>query len=263
MTRPAAKRLLEFHYECLMGMYFSEYRAVGGGALLFSDLVTDPYYNFYAPEQWAAAGGIPAAVAEQFAERQRTPAVYATPLASADGVPEGGTEWARDAWLVGDVAALDTTANADGVTVEVVGDDRKDVYVETFAAAYSGDDPADPYGELDEGYLRALRRSFATTADGYRKYYLLASAGDSGVGVAVLFTKDDLAGVYGVGTTPAWRHRGVGTALMALMTDISHSDGADWMLLQTEDGSAVQRWYQKLGYQDVFTAAYLTFEPKR
>jgi ribosomal protein S18 acetylase RimI-like enzyme len=244
-------------------MYFSEYRNVSGGALLFSDQVKDPYYNFYAPDERAAPGGIPGPISEEFARRQRTPAVYATPLAPAYDGLAGGTEWARDAWLVGEVAALDASTQADGVTIQVVGDEWRDVYVETFAAAYSGDDPADPYGQLDEGYVRALRGSFAATAEGYRKYYLLASAGDSAVGVAVLFTNGTLAGVYGVGTTPAWRRRSVGTALMASMTDIARRDGADWILLQTEDGSAVQRWYQKLGYQDVFTAAYLTFEPER
>jgi ribosomal protein S18 acetylase RimI-like enzyme len=241
-------------------MYFSEYQGIDGGALLFSELVTDSYYNFYTPDGSVSHRGLAPAVKKEFTRRHRTPAVYLTPLSPRDYATTGGTVWARDAWLVGDVSTLDAAVRPGGVTVAVIGADHKDAYIETFAAAYSGDDPADPYGQLDEGYLKALDGSFSTGVAGYRKYYLLATADGAAVGVAVLFTRGGLAGVYGVGTRPGWRQRGVGTTLMAAMTEMSRRDGAGWIMLQTEEGSAVQRWYRKLGYQDAFTATYLTFD---
>jgi len=46
---PTVRELLVFHYECLQGMCFSEHRQVDGGAVLFSSLIKDPYYNFFSP----------------------------------------------------------------------------------------------------------------------------------------------------------------------------------------------------------------------
>lgn len=59
-----------------------------------------------------------------------------------------------------------------------------------------------------------------------------------------MFTAGALAGVYGVGTVPAHRRAGVGRAMMAHLARVAVADGAAHILLQTEAGPSVQRWYE-------------------
>lgn len=257
---PENRDLLRFHYECLQGMYFSEYHRLDSGVLLFSDLIKDPYYNFFSPE--SAASGIvpPPDVIAEFTRRDRQAAVYLTPLVTW---PDGGSEpevevWARDAWLVGEVESLVRPGTeVPGVDTFLIDSGQREPYMAAFAAAYSGDDPTDPYGQLDPAYTESLSRSFDVTVPGYRKYYLMAVQDETPVGVAAMFTAGPLAGVYGVGTIPSHRKRGIGEAIMGHLARIAADDGVTHIMLQTEAGSRVQRWYEKLGYQERFTAPYV------
>lgn len=256
---PTTGELLEFHFECLQGMYFSEYRRTAAGALLFSSDITDPYYNFYAPNIVTDGLEVPPEHLAEFTDRGRAPAVYAAPeVGGTVQVPEGAEVWARDAWLIGDAVRLaERTAGPGKSELSLVGIDRRDEYVATFATAYSGDAPDDPYGELDPAYRQSLHRSFEVSSGTYEKHYLLASQGGVPLGVACMFVKGGLAGVYGVGTVPGHRRAGIGTAMMAFLAKLAVERGARTMLLQTEAGSPVQRWYEQQGYRHVFTAPYL------
>lgn len=260
ISSPTIRDLLVFHYECLQGMYFSEYHQVEGGALLFSDAIKDPYYNFLAPEAPVSGTALPATIVEEFVRRDRQPAIYLTPLAMTDGGPPVTDDqvWARDAWLVGDAEPLASVPQSDeSLQTFTIDSTRRETYVSTFNAAYSGDDPNDPYGQLDPAYTKSLDASFDVEVPGYQKYYLLATMDEAPVGVAAMFTAGSLAGVYGVGTIPSRRRAGIGSAMMAHLARIAVTDGASHIMLQTEAGSAVQRWYAQLGYHYVFTAPYV------
>ncbi|MER7969346.1 GNAT family N-acetyltransferase [Streptomyces sp. NPDC096080] len=264
VSDPTIGELLDFHFECLQGMYFSDYRQIEGGALLFSGAIKDPYYNFFAPGSPGAAASLPAAIEEEFLRRGRQPALYITPQARpADASGAEPEAWARDAWLVGDTAALATPETGEGnLRLRTVGREDREVYVATFTAAYSGDDPDDPYGNLDSAYSESLRASFDNSVPGYRKHYVMATLDDQPVGVATILTAGGIAGVYGVGTLPARRRAGIGSAIMRYLARVADADGATHLMLQTEAGSTVQRWYESLGYRHVFDASYITVASK-
>lgn len=251
----STRDLLVFHFECLQGMYFSAYDVRDGGHLLFSDRITDPYYNFFAPTDFSS---LDPGVRRAFEERNRTIAVYLTPLAEGRQPEPDTSLWASDAWLVGTTKSLNTDARTvPNLRIEEVDGPKRDVYVDAFTTAYSGDDPDDPYGQLDPAYAECLRDSFDRDVRRYRKYYVMASLGDIPVGVATLFTAGPFAGVYGVGTVPKYRQMGIGEAVMGYLAATAFRDGAEHILLQTEAGSPVHRWYEKLGYSHVFTAPYM------
>lgn len=251
----STRNLLMFHFECLQGMYFSGHEVRDCGHLLFSDRIADPYYNFFAPTD---SSSLDPDVRRAFEERNRTIAVYLTPLAEGRQAEPDTSPWASDAWLVGTAESLNTDARTvSDLRIEEVDGRKRDVYVDTFTAAYSGDNPDDPYGQLDPAYAECLRDSFDHDVPGYQKYYVMASLGGIPVGVATLFTASSFAGVYGVGTVPAYRQRGIGEAIMTYLAAIVFRDGAEHILLQTETGSLVHRWYEKLGYSHVFTAPYM------
>jgi N-acetylglutamate synthase-like GNAT family acetyltransferase len=253
-SKPDAASLLKFHYECLQGMYFSEKIRLQHGTLLFSDKVTDPYYNFFAPDAPVSASEIQG-LAPEFVSRGRRPAVYVTPLTSSESAPHGWKAWATDAWMVAEVDD-NNSAPESGLTIVDIGISRRDDYISVFERAYSGDNPSDPYGQLDPGYTSTLSASFNHDLTDYRKYYVLAEISGQPVGVAALFTAGDLAGVYGVGTLFQHRNIGIGTAIMVHLMQLAHADHVSHIMLQTEAGSRVEHWYQQLGYETVFTAEY-------
>ncbi len=265
-SEPTVRELLVFHYECLQGMYFSEYHQLDGGALLFSSSIKDPYYNFFSPESPVSSVIPPTTVLEEFSRRGRQPALYLTPLATQQGdVSQPAVDaWARDAWLVGNAASLARTEEASKNLKTVLIDAAHCApYIATFAAAYSGDDPSDPYGQLDPAYTESLKASFDVQVPGYRKYYLLATVAETPVGVSAMFTAGALAGVYGVGTIPPHRRAGIGEAMMSHLARIAVDDGVTHIMLQTEAGSNVQRWYEKMGYRHRFTAPYVQTPEER
>jgi len=249
--------LLVFHFECLQGMYFSTYEVCDGGHLLFSDRITDPYYNFFAPTDLSP---LALDIRRAFDKRNRAVAVYLTPLADGRQPEPGTSTWASDAWLVGTPDSLSVNGDAPTIPdlrIEEVDLRQRDIYVDTFTAAYSGDDPDDPYGQLDPAYAECLRDSFNHDIPSYLKHYVMASIDDVPVGIATLFSAGSLAGVYGVGTVPARRQQGIGKAIMVYLADVAFREGAEHILLQTEAGSPVHRWYEQLGYRHAFTAPYL------
>lgn len=71
-----------------------------------------------------------------------------------------------------------------------------------------------------------------------------------------MFTRGPVCGVYGVGTVGSARHLGVGTAMMAYLGGLARGRNASVMMLQTEAGSTVQKWYSGMGFDVVFRAAY-------
>jgi ribosomal protein S18 acetylase RimI-like enzyme len=262
-SEPTVADLLHFHYACLQGTYFNEHITLGAGALLFSDRITDPYYNFWAPEEAGRHDEPPAEVREAFEDRGRAPALYGTPLNG--GVEDLGSleVWAKDAWLVAEVDDLETNVSISEGTLELelMSGGRREEYVETFARAYGGGGPDDPYGDLDAAYSDSLWASFDVRLAGFSTCYLLALLDGTPAGVAAMYTSGDLAGVYGVGTVPEMRHRGVGRAMMARLAGIAGEDGARFVVLQTEAGSVVQGWYEDMGYELRFVAPYLLYEP--
>lgn len=252
--------LLRFHVECQQGSYFSELHDVDVGWLAFSDQVRDPYYNLVVPTTDVTRSDC-IRQAVEFDRRGRLLTMYASPIADLVDDDGGAQLWARDAWLVAPVDVLDDGGSADEITVATVGPEHRDAYVEAFERAYSGADPGDPYGPLDDAYRVCLAGSFDRDVPGYRRRFVLARSGATPVGVATVFTAGSWAGVYGVGTVPGWRGRGVGRALMAHAARVAAADGARRVMLQTEAGSAPQRWYERLGYETAFVARYLLLTP--
>lgn len=268
MTMPSSEDLLQFHYECLQGMYFSEHLTQPGGDLLFSDKIRDPYYNFFAPKGSQVASPLDDAMSSEFSNRDREPVIYMTPSIPQERQSElmgSGTVWATDAWLVGNTSEVisESSHPSRHVTVKQVDAEERDTYVDVFRISYSGDDPGDPYGQLDAAYVTSLYDSFGNDSKGYAKTYAMAYVDDRPVGVAVLLTKGELAGVYGVGTIPSQRKAGIGTALMGFVASEAEMQGARHVFLQTEQGSKVQSWYERQGYIPVFSAPYLRLASTR
>lgn len=261
-SRLKPRLLVDFHFRCLQGMYFSEYVGRHGYILLFSDLVEDSYYNYIAH----ISGDLETVLEETrplFAGRDRVPALYVTPWSEVydekDKIPDTFSQWAADAWMVlDDARRLKGYRYPEYVEIETVDIADRDKYVAVFERAYSSGDPDDPYGALPAYYGQSLLRSFDASPEGYAKEYVWAKIDGKPVGIGSMLWDDHIAGVYGIGTIEAKRNRGVGTSIMSHFVKRALATGIPAMVIQTEVGSPVEQWYLKRGFSTIFTGTYYT-----
>lgn len=69
---------------------------------------------------------------------------------------------------------------------------------------------------------------------------------------ALVHTEDKISGIYSVATWPAFRRRGVATAVSQACIDAFQRSGDEVLTLQVVHGSDAQRLYEKLGFETVY-----------
>ncbi|MBI4416975.1 MAG: GNAT family N-acetyltransferase [Euryarchaeota archaeon] len=87
----------------------------------------------------------------------------------------------------------------------------------------------------------------------------LAEVEGEPAGVAAFVrTGDGIAGVYSVATAPAFRRRGIATALTLHCLEVFQESGDDILTLQVAAGSEAQRLYGKLGFEKAYLLSLYT-----
>src|SRR6185369_3460870 len=89
--------------------------------------------------------------------------------------------------------------------------------------------------------------------------YLLRVAGDP-ASVTLVLRTGDVFGVYAVATKPAYRGRGLASALLAQArrdaTGAAGSEGEPRLTLQVVEGADAERLYLKLGFRAAFRSPH-------
>jgi ribosomal protein S18 acetylase RimI-like enzyme len=144
-----------------------------------------------------------------------------------------------------------------GLHVEVLtGDSDQEAFlratVEGFAVPDSGPQPAEgPAPDIVETIGRAMRQFIHP--DIVR--YLVRVDGEP-AGAAASVVTGGVLGIFGTGTRPAFRRRGIQSAIVAKA--LESADGrADLAIATTEPGSISQRTFERLGFQVLYTRAIL------
>lgn len=260
LSQADTKAIVNFHFKSLQGMYFSEYIPCNGYVLLFSDLVKDSYYNYIA-QPTRDLKEVIADARPMFEERNRKLAIYVTPYSNVYGdeklLPNSFKQWAADAWMVfDDPNIIKKHQIPKGIVIEPVSYEEKDEYVKIFNAAYSSDNPEDPYSNLPEYYGQSLRHSFDIDHKEYSVEYVWAKINGNPVGVAAMLSNSKVAGIYGVGTIKRYRKHGIGTSITAFLAKQATERQIPIIMLQTESGSKVEQWYLNIGFKTMFVAKY-------
>jgi len=144
-----------------------------------------------------------------------------------------------------------------GLTVEVLTGDRDvDAFlqatVESFAVPDTMPPPPDgPAPEATEAIERAMR-SFVHP--GVVRYLVRIDGEPAGAAAAVV--TNGVLGIFGTGTRPKFRRRGVQSAIVARALGGAIGT-ADLAVATTEPGSVSQRTFERLGFQVLYTRAIL------
>ena len=183
------------------------------------------------------------------------PEVHATLVAR--GYEPAGFEHVLGHPMGAAIAALPT-----GVTVEVIHEAQLtelcEVMVEAFATPDVGGVGGDAIPPADE-----IRRWFLLTmsVDGFRGY--VARVGGAIAGGGALRIDGDIAQFSGAGTLPAFRRRGVQTALLRARLADAAASGCRVGVVVTQPGSKSQQNVQREGFGLLYARQLLVKPPAR
>lgn len=213
-------------------------------------------------------GGVPEAAAldaleKAYAERGAAPRVELASLAD----PEVGKRLtARGYLLTGyenvlglPLDVLPETPLPAGIVVRVVGDDEADAWLDTNVAGFASPDDQG-VGEDEEFPREVLAQVIGdlVAGGGYTRY--LAFVDGQVAGAASLRLGEGLAQMSGASTLPAFRRRGVQSALVAQRLADAAEAGCELATVTTQPGSKSQQNVQRRGFHLLYTRAVLIKE---
>jgi GNAT superfamily N-acetyltransferase len=124
----------------------------------------------------------------------------------------------------------------DGLDIQVIEPTEMDVLAQVAAGGFES--PPDAFHDL-------MARAFQL--DGMQGY--LGYLDGEAVGTAMGLTVADFVAVFTVSTRPAWRRRGLGTAMTARAVLDGYATGSSWSWLQSS--SMGHNLYRRLGFVDL------------
>lgn len=130
-----------------------------------------------------------------------------------------------------------------GVTIERLHPDQTDLWTQTVAQGFAEQFPVTP--ELIE-----VMRMFAR---GRNSICFLARCGGEVAGGACVSVRDGIAGLFGASTLPAFRRRGIQTALVQARLALAAASGCDLAVSIAVPGSASQRNILRHDFQTLYT----------
>lgn len=236
---------LENHWLALMA-------AIGGGARVSRTpgalVVTNPTvaglsFNFIAlrgaePDRLTPileAGSV------LLSEAGRPPAVFVAPPAgdcAGIGAALRALGWAclvRQAVLARDLPGLPLPETAPGVSVEAIQPESLPLWTETLVNAY----------EVNPLAAEALARGWGALChqpgEAARAQFYLARVGRRAAGTGLLWSRAGVAGLYCGAVLPDLRRQGVERSTLIRRLADAQAEGSHLAVLQTEDGSPVER----------------------
>lgn len=251
----------EAHYHFQLGMYISEKVHIDGALLLYSRKIEDSYWNYAAQIETVPdrASRLVDIVVEFYRARDRMPACYVTPWSRPEAFrdtlgPAGFEMQFRDAWMFYEGGPVLELAAPSGLSIkEVESRAEMETFVHVFNEAYGGvPTEEEPYAGLPPYYGEALHQSFDTAPTDKKSVHYLGLIESQPVAIATLIHSPGYACIYNVGTMPRFRRRGIGSTMSLQAVADSTAEGAKVVFLQTEAGSGVEKWYEKLGFSTKF-----------
>lgn len=134
--------------------------------------------------------------------------------------------------------------------IEVVKIEHKQdlpLFCQTQSMGFSGkkveNDPFFPY----------MSKSAAKNFDNANHHFYMALLNGTPIGVTLAYYHKGLAGIYSVTTLKGQRGQGAATSLMKKAVDDALEAGMKGITLQTMEGTYAEGFYEKLGFEDVFS----------
>jgi hypothetical protein len=147
-------------------------------------------------------------------------------------------------------------APTNGLEVEVLTGDRdEEAFLRATVEGFAVPDSAPPSNGPAPDVLETIGRMMRQFIHPDIVRYLVRIDGEP-AGAAASVTTDGVLGIFGTGTRPAYRRRGVQSAIVAKALEGANGR-ADLAIATTEPGSISQRTFERFGFQVLYTRAIL------
>jgi ribosomal protein S18 acetylase RimI-like enzyme len=151
---------------------------------------------------------------------------------------------------------------ATGISVTRIGADQGNTWIETVTEAFWHPDVFDGPTPTETFDRETLRRVFDDICDAPGMALYLARIDSAVAGGGAVRALDGLAQLNGAATLPAFRRRGVQSALLRERLRDAATHGCDIAVVATEPGSKSQHNVQRVGFELLYARAILVRQPR-
>lgn len=154
----------------------------------------------------------------------------------------------------------DAQAPIGEVLVSEVTSAETDAWMQAVIEAFLHPDVFDGPASHESFDHAALDRAYRDSISVPGMVGMLARIGDHIAGGAALYVRDRTAMLCGAGTLPAFRRRGVQSALLSARLVRARAAGCDLAVVTTQPGSKSQENVQRAGFELIYSRAVLVSE---
>lgn len=246
-----AEEYIHWHYRIQNGMYFSGKCTKPGFVLYNSRLIDDCRWNYACLSGQTEVSTVLRGIEKLFHLLNRRSCLYFPAGERPARLPATYEECRREVWMAyrgeqGSLPPLDDSV----AMVSTPGEQKQ--FLNLFTRIFCGEGEA-LWGSFGQAYGEALSESF------YLEKFANLMVLELGqpVAIATLGMEDGVAALYNVGTLKAFRGRGRASKVVAACLRYWRDNGGRELFLQTEPGSFLEGWYERLGFQRVFEGVTL------
>jgi ribosomal protein S18 acetylase RimI-like enzyme len=223
---------------------------------VFSDIIEDFYWNYACLVDTEKPDSFISEVESFFTSKDRSPAVYVTPASKPEGLEESLVEnnfecEAKDAWMFFRSEKPNLDSRLDFVKVD--SKEQVSSFVELFGVAYGGADDEEAYGDVPEYYVSAVKKAVEQDIGRENVVNYIGHINSEPVAIGSLAVEEGLGYIYNIGVHPEHRSEGFGSDMTELLISKAEEKGADEVMLQTEEGSVNEEFFQDLGFEKEVT----------
>ncbi len=271
LTPEMLKESENMHYKFQMGCYFSGLKKISGAVLLWSDRITDCYWNYASSIDVGEKEleNLIEKVVEFYRTKSRNPAVYFTPFTKPRNLLEVvkgmGFDLAfRDAWMFYDDELFDSINDIEppkGFEIKKVESKKyAEYFVEVFTKSYITSSENETYGGLSKSYIECLLDFLSKQFEDKKVINYLGFIDGNPVSIASIICSKNFGGIYNVCTIPSYRKRGCASTLILNAVRKCIKEGVRVIFLQTEHNTYNERFFHKLGFFTKFVGECYVLE---
>lgn len=250
---------IEIHWRLQMGSYFHSVHDLGGAIYNLGGRVKDYYWNYAG--LICTKNGQEATLIDKIVkfanQHEIIPAIYIDPTVNPPAfvdflVKKGFHPEDEEVWMFFDPTAKVNYKKAKDLKITKV----QNAYdLEIFIRIFNESFELIEEGQKNSDYGLSLFDAYSNKNNNVHITHFLGWIGNTPVSVASTYLKDDVAGIYNVGTPEEYRCQGFGASLSIAAIEEAKKNNCRRILLQTELGSGPERLYSKLGFVQAFSAA--------
>ena len=250
-------------YECQIGMYYSEIFKLKNGFIVYSNLVDEPEWNFFAGFKAKTVAEFESAYSEAkkyFAKFNRTPNFAISPLCKIskqviEHINKNYKNYLNHSTLLTKTIKPIKTLPSNYSYRVIDNKTEKELFVNTYTTSKNQHLPGEVYTTFPKCFIDALSSSF----DNYSKwkYYNYVSLyKNKPIGMISACVKNKFCGFYGGGTYVKHRGKGVFTNMLKHIETDLKKKGVKYLFGIVVSDTYNEKLYNAINWKSVFKTSY-------